>query len=596
MNPVRVVVVGNGMVSHRLCEKLVDYDRDRRMRVVVVGEEPRPAYDRVHLTEYFSTRSADALALGTRRLVREPRHRAPHRDARHPRRPRAPAGDDRRPATTIDYDYLVLATGSAPFVPDVPGIRQEGRLRLPHHRGSRRDPRARRRGATARGHRRRPPRPRGRARGARRRPGDPRRRGRPAPHAAPARPRGRRAAGADGARPRRARARRPEHRAAPRGRHRHGHRVRRTATAVEADLVIVSAGIRPRDELARAAGLGVGAARRNRRRRRPPHERPARLRHRRGGAPRRDDPRPRRPRLRDGRRRRPEPHRRRRRVSAAATVRRASSSSAPTSPRSATRSRIRSARRVIAREDQIRGTYKKLVFGDEGRQPPRRHPRRRRLELRQAPSPHALQDRPLRDPRRARTRRRQAAGEPRARGPTTRRSAPATTSPPAPSAPPSAATPGIYPRADQDVHQGRHRMRRVPALGHRRPPGRAHAPADSAVKPPLCEHFAFTRQELFEIVVGDAASAPSRDLIAEHGTGIGCEICKPTVASILASLHGEPILGQAAPHAAGHERSLPRQHPEERHLLGHPARARGRDHRRQAHRPRRGRQEATTST
>src|SRR3954453_23646941 len=59
----RFVIVGNGMVSHRLCEKLVQQGAGHS--IVVCGEEPRPAYDRVHLTEYFAHGCADRLALGS---------------------------------------------------------------------------------------------------------------------------------------------------------------------------------------------------------------------------------------------------------------------------------------------------------------------------------------------------------------------------------------------------------------------------------------------------------------------------------------------------------------------------------------------------
>ena len=62
-----------------------------------------------------------------------------------------------------------------------------------------------------------------------------------------------------------------------------------------------------------------------------------------------------------------------------------------------------------------------------------------------------------------------------------------------------------------------------------------------AVKQTLCEHFAFTRQELFQIVATRRIRTFT-DLIAGHGTGSGCEICKPAVASILASVHNESIL------------------------------------------------------
>src|SRR5687767_2034123 len=56
-----IVVVGNGMVGHKLCEKLLK--KSSNFNIVVFGEEPRPAYDRVHLSEFFSGKSADDLSL-----------------------------------------------------------------------------------------------------------------------------------------------------------------------------------------------------------------------------------------------------------------------------------------------------------------------------------------------------------------------------------------------------------------------------------------------------------------------------------------------------------------------------------------------------
>jgi nitrite reductase (NADH) large subunit len=126
MRRLDLVVVGNGMVSHRFCEKMVEYDPNGRYRLTVVGEEPRPAYDRVHLTDYLSQRSADALLLGTPGWYQE-------------RGVRLLSGTrvtqvDRSSGTvaldgsggTLPYDVLVLATGSAPFVPKVPGVDQTG--------------------------------------------------------------------------------------------------------------------------------------------------------------------------------------------------------------------------------------------------------------------------------------------------------------------------------------------------------------------------------------------------------------------------------------------------------------------------------------
>jgi nitrite reductase (NADH) large subunit len=120
-----VVVVGNGMVSHRFCERLLEYDRDKKYRLVVVGEEPRPAYDRVHLTSYFSQRSADALLLGTREWYAQNGIEllVGTRVASVDRAKRQVATVD---GTPVPYDLLVLATGSAPFVPPMPGAEKGG--------------------------------------------------------------------------------------------------------------------------------------------------------------------------------------------------------------------------------------------------------------------------------------------------------------------------------------------------------------------------------------------------------------------------------------------------------------------------------------
>jgi nitrite reductase (NADH) large subunit len=57
----------------------------------------------------------------------------------------------------------------------------------------------------------------------------------------------------------------------------------------------------------------------------------------------------------------------------------------------------------------------------------------------------------------------------------------------------------------------------------------------------LCEHFAYSRAELFDIVRVRGIRTFSQ-LVAEHGQGRGCDVCKPAVASILASLHNEHVL------------------------------------------------------
>jgi nitrite reductase (NADH) large subunit len=62
-----------------------------------------------------------------------------------------------------------------------------------------------------------------------------------------------------------------------------------------------------------------------------------------------------------------------------------------------------------------------------------------------------------------------------------------------------------------------------------------------AVNNHLCEHFAYSRQELYHLIrVGNIRSFD--ELMAKHGTGLGCDICKPTAASILASCWNDFVL------------------------------------------------------
>ncbi|MGB3054991.1 MAG: nitrite reductase large subunit NirB [Acidimicrobiales bacterium] len=118
--PLRLVVVGNGMVGQKLLQALVDAGATTEVAVTVLGEEIRPAYDRVGLTSWFKTRNADDLALTSEAWF------ADHGITLH--LADAVAGIDRDTATvttesgaTFPYDHLVLATGSSPFVPPIPG-------------------------------------------------------------------------------------------------------------------------------------------------------------------------------------------------------------------------------------------------------------------------------------------------------------------------------------------------------------------------------------------------------------------------------------------------------------------------------------------
>jgi len=114
-----VVVVGHGMVGHRFAQAAIERGLTETHDIVVIGEESRPAYDRVALTSFFEV-GAEALSflpagryddprvslrLGTAVVAISPRQRVVTLSN----------GEE------LAYDELVLATGAAPFVPPVPG-------------------------------------------------------------------------------------------------------------------------------------------------------------------------------------------------------------------------------------------------------------------------------------------------------------------------------------------------------------------------------------------------------------------------------------------------------------------------------------------
>ncbi|MES4887669.1 nitrite reductase large subunit NirB [Streptomyces sp. NPDC096012] len=120
-----IVLVGHGMVGQRFLEALAEHGTTATHRVVVLCEEPRPAYDRVRLTSYFAGRTPGELSLA------DPAFIAAHGIELHVGDPaesvdRAARTVTARSGLTVDYDVLVLATGSNPFVPPVPGRDAEG--------------------------------------------------------------------------------------------------------------------------------------------------------------------------------------------------------------------------------------------------------------------------------------------------------------------------------------------------------------------------------------------------------------------------------------------------------------------------------------
>ena len=114
----KVVVIGNGMVGQRFLEKLIE--RGTGHEITVFCEEPRPAYDRVQLTSFFSGKTAADLSLFKKQVFEEAGITLRLNDAvlsidLEGKTVRSARYRD------VPYDKLVIATGSSPFVPPVPG-------------------------------------------------------------------------------------------------------------------------------------------------------------------------------------------------------------------------------------------------------------------------------------------------------------------------------------------------------------------------------------------------------------------------------------------------------------------------------------------
>jgi len=120
-----IVIVGNGRVGHKFIELMLKYEARERYHLVTFCEESRTAYDRIHLTDYFSGRSADDLALATPDGYRQNGVQVVVGD-RVASIDRAAQKITSSKGVVIHYDKLVLATGSSPFVPPVRGKETEG--------------------------------------------------------------------------------------------------------------------------------------------------------------------------------------------------------------------------------------------------------------------------------------------------------------------------------------------------------------------------------------------------------------------------------------------------------------------------------------
>lgn len=120
-----ILVIGNGMVGYKFCEKFVAQADSSEFKLIVFGEEPRPAYDRVHLSEFFENGDAERLSLAPRSWYED------YNIDLHTNEQVTDIDRDSKTITTnksnsLKYDTLVLATGSVPFVPPIKGVEKKG--------------------------------------------------------------------------------------------------------------------------------------------------------------------------------------------------------------------------------------------------------------------------------------------------------------------------------------------------------------------------------------------------------------------------------------------------------------------------------------
>lgn len=117
----QLIVVGNGMVGHHFVEQCIAHLGHKSYQITVIGAEPHLAYDRVHLSDYFNGKGAADLALTDGSLYDE-------NGIRYLTNTEVidiDTGTHTLVTSTnevIAYDKLVLATGSYPFVPPIPGF------------------------------------------------------------------------------------------------------------------------------------------------------------------------------------------------------------------------------------------------------------------------------------------------------------------------------------------------------------------------------------------------------------------------------------------------------------------------------------------
>ncbi len=116
----QLIVIGNGMVGHHFIEQAIEHDLQHRYDIHVLSAENRPAYDRVYLSSYFEHKDAEQLNLVDLEAY------AAAGITLHLDEKVTELNAEQKTVSTAaghlyPYDLLVIATGSYPFVPPIEG-------------------------------------------------------------------------------------------------------------------------------------------------------------------------------------------------------------------------------------------------------------------------------------------------------------------------------------------------------------------------------------------------------------------------------------------------------------------------------------------
>ncbi len=120
MTKKNLIVIGNGMVGHKFLECMIAKEAVGDWNLITFCEEPRVAYDRVNLSGFFAGKTADDLSLVEPGLYQTNNIQIYMGD-KVDRIDRASKTITSANGVTVNYDKVVLATGSYPFVPPIKG-------------------------------------------------------------------------------------------------------------------------------------------------------------------------------------------------------------------------------------------------------------------------------------------------------------------------------------------------------------------------------------------------------------------------------------------------------------------------------------------